>query len=228
MLIENDSNEKSLLKANSITTKLMPNTTGDNLINSNYHLQIYNQTINDKKMNSLSQYQLSNNIQQNLQSNLQQNIQNNLHNQLQNQTTLNRLNQSNQHGTIRPHNQLINTTNQLNGGLTPLQNNIISNYATISRAAHLNGSLNGHLLTQVPNLSQPHLNNQLNHYQQLTPLNTQINQLNQFQLTNGIYGSSHYLQQQLQPHHFSTIVYSNNNRNCCYSNGRCNISRVSF
>lgn len=216
MLIESDSNEKSLLKANSIATKLI-NPPGDSLGNSNYHhLQIYNQTINDKKMNSISQYQLSNNLNQSV---------NQLPSLLNNNqtTTLNRLNlNQNNHGlgTLRPHNQQTVPT-QLNGCLTPLQNNIISNYATISRAAHLNGHLNGQL-AQVPII---------NHYQQLTPLNTQINQLSQFQLANGIYGgSSPYLQQQQLPHQFPTIVgleYANNNGGCCF-NGRCNITRVSW
>lgn len=234
MLIESDPpNEKQLLKANSITTKLIANSTAtDNLTGSaNYrHLQLYNKSLNDK-MNSLSQYQLSSggNVT---------NTTSYLNNQQNAASTLNRLNNLNQngfisqfnlnHGTIRPHNQ---ATTQLNGGLTPLQNNIISNYATISRATHnqLNsnqlksGHLNGGsiLTSQVPN-SQPHLNNLNTHqiYQQLTPLNTQINHLNQFQLVNGgIYGP--------QFVGLEVGLDLNSNHSCCF-NGRCNISRVSL
>lgn len=232
MLIESEPpNEKQLLKANSFSTKLIPNSTADSLTSANYrHLQLYNQSLGEKKMNSISQYQLSSGAVANGNaflpggqaittlnrlSGLNQNC-------LLNQGLNQNLNQSLNHGTIRPHNQAI--TGQLNGGLTPLQSNMISSYATISRAAHnqLNGGLNGGLLSQVPN-SQPHLANLNTHqiYQQLTPLQTQINHLNQFQLANGIYAPAQFVGLEVG-------LDLNRNRSCCFCfSRRCNISRVS-
>lgn len=221
MLIESEPpSEKQLLKANSFSTKLIPNSTADSLTSANYrHLQLYNQSLGDKKMNSISQYQLSTGVNGNpfLPSG-------------QAAATLNRLSTLNpglnqnhlNHGTIRPHNQTVTT--QLNGGLTPLQSSMISNYATISRAAHnqLNGGLNGGLLSQVPN-SQPHLAGLNTHqiYQQLTPLHTQINHLNQFQLANGIYAPAQFVGLEVG-------LDLNRNRSCCFCfSRRCNISRVS-
>jgi len=222
MLIESElPSEKQLLKANSITTKLIANSAVDN---SNYrHLQLYNQTFSEKKMNSLSHYQLSpasnmpatlnrlNSYNQNLNQNL---------------TPNGMLNQSLNHGTIRPHNQMNGILNGNLAGLSPIQNNnLISNYATISRAAHnqlngqLNGQLNSTLLSAVPN-SQPHLNHHPQAiYQQLTPLNTQINHLSQFHLANGIYNTPQ----------FSLQVGLDLNRNkscCCCFYKNCNLSRV--
>lgn len=223
MLIESEApSEKQLLKTNSITTKLIPNSATDS---STYrHLQLYNQSLNEKKMNNLNQYQFSP-VGTNLSMmNANASTLNRLNGGL-NQTPNGMLNQSLNHGTIRPHNQ----ANQLNGvlnGLTPLQNNIISNYATISRAAHnqLNGhGLNGPTLittTQVPN-SQHHLNTQAI-YQQLTPLNGQIN-LSQFQLANGgIYSAPQFgLEVGLD------LNRTNHSCCCCCFYKRCNISRVS-
>ena len=213
MLIESEPSEKQLLKANSITTKLIANSTADNLMSANYHhLQLYNQTINDKKMNSISQYQLNTNPFFNNQTNLTRSFN-------QNGSILNH------HGTIRPHNQT--ATTHLNGGLTLQNQNIISNYATISRAHNqLNGGI-GHfnaslLNTQVPN-SQPHLNSlhstQL--YQQLTPLSNQINHLNQFQFANGGLYAPQFVGLEVG------LDFNNQNRCCCCFNKRCNISRVS-
>lgn len=223
MLIESEPpSEKQLLKANSFSTKLIPNSTADSLSAANYrHLQLYNQSLGEKKMNSISQYQLSSGVNGNAF----------MPGGGQAAATLNRLstlnpglNQNLNHGTIRPHNQ----TTQLNGGLTPLQSSMISQYATISRAAHnqlnggLNNGLNGGLLSQVPN-SQPHLASLNTHqiYQQLTPLHTQINHLNQFQLANGIYAPAQFVGLEVG-------LDLNRNRSCCFCfSRRCNISRVS-
>lgn len=222
MLIEGEPpSEKQLLKANSISTKLIANSNSpaDNLTAANYrHLQLYSQSLGEKKMNSISQYQLSNTGGGYLGG------QTNTLNRL---STVNAgLNQNGgllNMGTIRPHNQTVTT--QLNGGLnglTPLQNNIISNYATISRAAHnqLNGG--GLLTTQVPN-SQAHLNSHAI-YQQLVPLNSQMNQLGHYQLANGIYAPAQYVGLEV-----GLDLGHHRNGGCCFccNSRRCNISRVS-
>lgn len=235
MLIESEPpSEKQLLKANSISTKLIANSNSpaDNLTAANYrHLQLYSQSLGEKKMNSISQYQLSNSVNGTAFLGGQTNA-----------ATLNRLSTLNaglnqngllnvglsqnfqNHGTIRPHNQTLTT--QLNGGLnglTPLQNNIISNYATISRAAHnqLNGG--GLLSSQVPN-SQPHLAHLNSHqiYQQLAPLSSQMNQLGHYQLANGIYAPAQFVGLEVG------LDLDARNRSCCFCcSRRCNISRVS-
>lgn len=219
MLIEKDQSptEKQLLKANSIKTQLIANPSigGDigGIGNKTGYrqFQFYNQPLNDKKMNSMSQYQLSSN-------------------NLPIIATGNRSNGLINHGTIRPHQQTTfnNQLNGLNRGLTSSiqTNNIINSYATISRAAH--NQMNGPTLltTQVPSImpnllpnSQSHLNTHAI-YQQLNPLN-QFNHLSQFQLANGtsIYAPTP---------QFGLEVGLDLNRNncCCCLFRRLNVSRV--